>query len=544
MLKVRLSLDVFNLNPTTSQVLIGDFMISDCNLTRPLNGIGSFDFTLPASSLINDKLPLVADDPRYIQGGTTFTRKMAANLYLNGQEIIAGIVNNITIDLIADEMVYKFSCDSEMIQLAKLRAKTNAVYQNRQVLHILMDLLWGYYWRLGDLTTMPDPLVTTTIDLRGEKHLLPQIKKLIESVPNLFFRYGGTDTSQNPSLHFIDVGSFGEDDPTFIKQDHVSDLSQTIKFSNTLHIVEAYGGEITVAGDKRRINLDDALDYDPDLDTANSPFVVNSGTKYMRNSLLTQFVGEETVEYFDEIVPETKTDPSAAEIEEAGYALYLKTYALMSQNADAEDQWAGTLKRLPEDFELGNNLYLQSNARQIFYNYVTQKAYALDLGQVSQWYRVNGYSLQIKGEDLSYKLDLATNIRLPSKVDPVVDLYETINQVPQVDDAALSTPINEFTVLHETVPTDLSADGFVTVDGVGYPARMVTIPVGAFPLGKTSATIALMESPIFSTTDGAVLELMSENFVTAGGSFTVAVSVNGNWTEDDTAEIYILVEFN
>lgn len=516
---------------------IGDFIVDSASYDRGINEAGSFDFSLPISSLPGRRLPLKGDDPLY--GSSLYN--MEASLYLDGEHLISGMVTSVGVDRSKDEIVYKFSCDGELAQLGRMRAKSNATYQDTKVVAILTELLdfGGGYWKIGDMTSMEDVMVTTTIDLRGEKHLLPQIRKLIESAPNLYFRYGGA----SGDYKFIDIGAFNVENDDLILPDEIVDLAQDINYSNIISLMEPYGGEIELVGVKSKISLADALIYDPNIATDFPPFTVSGTPTVITNTDISPYVGEQSVEYFSEIVPVDKIDPTLTEIGEAGYALFLKVYGIMFESSEYEDKWKAVLKVLPTGLKVGEQVFLRANARQVFYDYVTNKTSSIDVGQVAQWYRVNGYSTQIKDNGVTYNLEIATNFRLTKK-DPLVELYESVSQTSQADDT-LPVSTRLFDVLSVDIPTGLDANAFNYKDGITYPGRRATIPVVSIPLGKTSAQVVdlLYTSPFTQDEDRVVRLDSADSGVIAGGEFQVVATINGGWLNTFSTTVYLIVEY-
>lgn len=167
--------------------LIGDYTPNSVSISETLNEVGGFDFEIHSSVL---------------QGNPLNLRQIAlAEVWYQGELITNGIVSSVKI---GTNSIYIISCDSQMAELVADRAKSLARYQDAQVIGIILDLL-GYSdssWRLGEILTMEDFFVRTTIDLRSEKRLFAQISKVISSIPNLFLRYGGDDGTHK----YLDIG--------------------------------------------------------------------------------------------------------------------------------------------------------------------------------------------------------------------------------------------------------------------------------------------------------------------------------------------------
>lgn len=507
--------------------LLADIPLEKASIRFALNEVGSFDFSLPVSFLSARELPLQDDIPVADQ------EIYEAQIYEDGELFVQGTVDSIKLDFIASELVYAFQCNAELGELAIKRARSNAKYQDQQVLGILVDLLKSVStWKLGDISTIVDATVRTTIDLRNERHLLPQIKKLLEATPDMFFRYGGFING----FHRLDVGKFDVNRTPKIAPHQISDLVQNMKYSTVTRQVEAYGGEITQIGVKRLINLDDALAYDPTLATdPDFPIQTDNGAKVVTNAALS--IGDESIETFSEIVPTDREDPLAADIEAAGYALYLKTKAYLLQRQQFESDWTTAVEEIPALLKVGDRAFLSANAKQAYFDPLTRQSIYNPIGAVAKWFRVNGYNVSIDRNKVDYKLNVAANARLASG-DYIVELYESIEQPDKASGVDNSLVVGTYDILSAVVPLGLSAN---TVNGeLGeYPGVLYTIPFGTIPGGATVVTV--YDVP-FSTTPDVTFRI-SAYPVLPSTPIQVAVSYQKNWLPTYTVPIYVLVEY-
>ena len=157
---------------------LDSFTVLSLTVERELNAVPTFDFSI---------------DSTFLHGGSLDRQHQPrAAIDVDGVREIDGYVRSISLD---ESGNYRVQCDSLFVELTRVRSKSNAKYQDQQVVAILLDLLtYAPQWALGDFLTMEDFMVRTTVDLRGEKRLFSQITKLMASVPNLFFREGPNRT--------------------------------------------------------------------------------------------------------------------------------------------------------------------------------------------------------------------------------------------------------------------------------------------------------------------------------------------------------------
>jgi len=520
--------------------LLSEYIISSASINRAINEAGTFDFSIPIGLLRGIPLPV---------SGVAHTtqRPFSADLYQDGELLVQGNVDSIGISYIDDEPSYKFSCNSELFDLTRYLAKSTAYYQNEYFLYILEDLLVSAIgvttlnsWTLGEVVTLEDPTIKTTIDLRGEAKVFGQIMKLLAAVPNTFLRYGERALDGSNRFTF-DIGAFNRQVYPPIDAQYITQLNQTVKYSEILRLIQAYGGEITLAGVTRRIDLQDALAYDPTLSTydSNSTKITAFG---LTNDKVSGDFGEYIAKNYDEIVPSVKIDPSVAEINQAGYALYLRAKNDLLQKSIFQSNWTASIKRLPEDFKLGDQIFLRGRASQVFYDNVAQKAFHVDVGDVENWYRVNRYSLQIKDDELTYNLDLATNLRLQGNSDPILDLYDAIKQPVASTDSIYVSPGFVYSLLSFTIPLDTPGDAFgEDADGNTYPAAQILIPLDD-PLSGGVTTVSLFKD-MYRYDAGVTIRKIENPIYATNTGILAAVSINRDWQLSDTTTVYALIRY-
>lgn len=251
------------LRPDTG-VLIGDVFVSKASVNTGLGKTGEW----------STEIPLAIDILDYLEKGQT------AQIFHQGKLVIEGQVKTFQ-PKFGDENTIEIKGRDFLDGLYDYPADTSAVYKDALLVQAVASLLITAGWRLGDISTMINPLTTKiTGDFRSEERLLPQIQKLINSVPKLTYRYGGIQAGY-PTL---DIGFFAtssgirfysppNDDSIVNAGDGTLDVDDTIGFIRELSYettledltwgIEAYGGEVTdELGIKRNISLYDALRAD------------------------------------------------------------------------------------------------------------------------------------------------------------------------------------------------------------------------------------------------------------------------------------------
>lgn len=525
---------------------------SSLSVSYELNAVGTFDFKLSASSLRGHQINRLI--------------RMRVVMQVDGVEKASGYVHSLSMN----EGTYNVRCNSLMDELTKIRSKTNAKYQDQQLIAILLDLLtYAPDWSLGDITTMIDPLVRTTIDLRGEKRLYSQIIRLVESVPNVYLReapgrkldIGVFNTKTYPRLAQIEslnvttsyvditrqIESYGGE-VTFSSEYVVNELQEQIKYSddpesNPSATTETYWMEVPVTKvdtTSRTITLSDALAYEPSLAThPNFPIVFDKGVHVVRNvrdSLVTG-AGEFTEQY-TQIVPSTRENPTVVELAQAGYALWLKTVKELEDRSQHVETWSCKSLDVPADFAVGDRLFIQSSAKRSFRDPFSGSIIDVGLESVSEWFRVPRYSVDYDDGGVAYDFDLSDTFTLVED-NPFLALFEASNTEldPTFSDNVLA--LSQYAILSATIPTGQVSDCFNQDETGFFEGRTYSIPLGTVPVG--AAGISVYGEP-FSTQDSATLRLVSPPGL-PGTAAIICASVNRGWTIDNTLTVYLLVQF-
>lgn len=242
------------INPVT------DILIFDAPAIR-----GDIFFSLNASNEFS------VDIAANWRGVESLVIGLTAELYWQGNLIFSGIIQN------------KKDPDSEVIELDGRSFIDNlydakdfplAQYEDQPLLGILTELLLQIGWELGDISTLPDPDLTITIDLRGERNLATQINKLLEGVPDVFYREGTVILG----VKTLDVGIFEnnsgiqalghpmavtvESDDPFVHWVEPDGLVIQQSTTEVVYALRSRAGRVRTGGADRVINLGDALSDD------------------------------------------------------------------------------------------------------------------------------------------------------------------------------------------------------------------------------------------------------------------------------------------
>lgn len=518
-----------------------------------LNAVGAFDFQLDAQNFSGHRLDRMV--------------RMRTSALVDGVLQATGYVYSLS----ADNGKYTVRCNSLMDELTRIRSKTDAAYQDQQLIAILLDLLtYAPEWSLGDITTMIDPLVRTTVDLRGEKRLYNQIIKLLESVPNVYLREGANRT--------LDIGQFNREiHPRLVD---VEGLRVETKYVDIVEQIEPYGGEITFTETytevetikqnkysedpdgnpgaepveewvetpvektryiKHSINLEDALAGDPTLAAhAQFPIVEDHGVYVVRNIRDDTVAGMgDFTEVYSQIVPATRENPTDEEVQEAGYALWYKAVRELDARRDNAETWSCRVRSVPPTFKVGDRMYIQSAGKRIYRDSLSGTVVQTALEEVMRWFRIPRFSVTYDDEGTNYDIELAENLNF-STVDPLLALYEAASTEidPTFSDNALV--LSQYSILSGTLSTGTPSDCFNRDDAGYFEGRTLTLPLEIPPDGMTAITV---QGEPFSTQLAATVRVVTLPELPSQPAI-VCVSVNRDWTLANSATVYLLIRYS
>lgn len=418
--------------------------------------------------------------------------------------------------------------------LYTLRAYSKAYYENLPILVIIEELLRRADWRIGDISTMVNKDQLFTIDLRGENQLLAQIARVLESIPNTYYRYGGTIAGKKA----IDIGSFNQQsdvrlykamEDAFVREldDNtgvINGISVTTTINEIINGIEAIGGEVLDnTGVLRRINLGDALVYDPTLATnPDFPILTEvSGEVWLvRNNAVPTNVGMQTYQEYTNFTPPKKSTPANINKQNAsGYALYLKCVKILQDHAGDSNQYKVEVDGGVFDVQVGDRIYIKGDWSVQKFNPFTETTEIIDIS-LDQNLRVVGVSMNFDDSHISWSFDLLTGSGLKQELGFAAAYRKTaVTKQPPAGEpvAPVFTPDLDTITL---TATGGSSDVFLSD---GTEAKLFEIPLPGAPVGATE--VYLLGLPYGTSVNGTpTIELVSDPVFGISGPI-VAVTI-------------------
>lgn len=318
----------------------------------------NIDYTLDAYAEFSLSVPADEIDIREIRGKDI-------EIYLDNDFFVSGIIIERPIFNISDKKnKIQIRALDEMGRLSCIRAKSNSHYQDQLIITILNDLLQFAPSFTLDITNYPNALTdVTTIDLTSKETLWAQISEVVKSIPDLHIRYGGMVSNQ----HVLEIGNF--DNLLYSLQEGVNLVSLQLEpdEQRVYKIVESFGGWST----DERITLQNAINDGRALihpDYVQFPIVYDAltDTFYVENL---EVDGCETTKKFELAKTKRENAPTAAERNEAGYALWLKSVRFLKQNQSFESYSGSVLRK--EKMLLGERVHVVASVYEHYYNITT-----------------------------------------------------------------------------------------------------------------------------------------------------------------------------
>lgn len=327
--------------PYTAPVLdqwIAEFEPISWSISREQDNTGSWSFEVPIGM-------------RWVKEVKNYSR---AYFYLDGEELMHGLVDDVSISISGDKVVYSVSGLGEVALLDRVLSCNFTHYQNVEIIVILQELLRWAGWRLGDFTTMPNVTETTTIDLREQETVLQQIRRVCESSPGLHWRWGGYNCQGYPML---DIGYFDEltnislaqtEQPyTAVdfnnKEGYLTSVTINQTYNNLISEVHGNGGtyNLTTDPDKQYVmNLwfvNELFTVFPGLEDPDYPLILDGNGFYRVRNLALYPSGSNIRKTWDFMVTQNDDPPTASEIYTAAYGLYKKCIRFLQEHAYTDD---------------------------------------------------------------------------------------------------------------------------------------------------------------------------------------------------------------
>lgn len=366
------------------------------------------------------------------------------DIYERGQLLISGFVNDTPeIDLEKDKTLsVKMNAFGELGWLTQYRAKSNSHYQDQQLLDILDDLLLvaNGAWDIGDISTMVDATIETTIDLRSKEEVFAQIVAAIKNVPDVHIRYGG----YSGGIHYLDVGNFNQVTQHFTEGHNLQSLKRKRISTPFYSVVEAYGNW---SGSEDVLSLQNALadartTAHPDYTRFPITYDAATGTWICSDTVETK--GVQVTKTFSLTKTSNDEPPTATEIAEAGYALWLKTVRFLKSHTEHEE-FSGDIV-LPAAPRVGDKARIHSVIWEPVIDHVERSVEYIQLYTVDDSYRITEVDYEfetawikdrsgteVTDEDANlYSFSVTSNDEA-ERVDPELELYERLEQADKFD---------------------------------------------------------------------------------------------------------------
>lgn len=370
-----------------------DIVPVDCRLTIPQNKVADIEFVIPVSSLLAP-----GDSERDLRFSLKFE---AMQIYVGNVLVRSGVISDVIPAAVGkNDGYFKVVATDEFGRLVNEWSKPDAHYQDFELPDILDDLLTiAAGWSRGDISTMVDPTVTTTVNLRSKQRLWAQLVEMAESVPKVFLRYGGIDGVTGDYL--VDMGLFGERDDSRFAIDGINVFSVKQKRSpvDVIWKIRPKGGK---AGDQV-VRLNGTETADPDYPIS---LDVTTGEYVVTNSLLSG--GARIAKTYPQIRTQNSEPPTASQLAEVRQALYEATVRDLQISAERE---VLTIEcELPAIPKIGQEIYVRSRVAVPVWNVLTDAFEYINIREVDGYYRIT----QIK---LNYKKHAGTSTQYDALTD-------------------------------------------------------------------------------------------------------------------------------
>lgn len=447
-----------------------------------------------------------------------------ASLVHNGETVITGIVYDGPVpDATKEVAVATISCYGELGRLMNLGAFSKAHYQHQSLIAIMTDLLntWTDTWRLGSVSTMLDALEITTVDLRSKEARWAQVVEAAKSIPYNAVRYGGFDAQSG--RYQVDMGAFGELHPEILA-DSDNIIEKTLKRVRSsyerLKVLEAYGGKV---GDMV-IHLGHAQEYDNIGIGSHAEYPVTfqgiPGDPSRNWYIVTNNNLERGVTRrrdFDIHRPEGSDAPTAAEIQECGYALWRRCIREFERSKPSET-YTCTVK-LAQIPLIGCKMRLIARNIETEYDAVTQEERRVPAFDVNDEYFLTSYEIRFEGDLRLFDITLTDQPYDP----PVDDDLEVFEKTERVDKLKFSGSLSNFgpmirprSLHHFNTASDCVASG--------SPGKLFEIPLPAAPLEASAVNYTLTTIPA----SGVQVEVIQVPSMSQG--LIACVRQGGVWT--------------
>lgn len=422
---------------------------------------GSINWALDEVEDISISVPAEYIDLRTVRG-------LPISIYKDGILLESGfVIDRPALTFVdAENYVVELKVYGELGRLSCIGAKSNAHYQDQLVTAIIDDLLtFAPGWVRINVNFPTSPTEVTTIDLRSKETIFGQLVDVIKAVPGLHLRFGGYNALGERILH---VGEFGD---ILYNDINILEMSLDGNSQQVYKTVNAFGG----LSQSVRVDLQDALN-DPRTavhpDFVDYPIVIGAnGQLEVDNLAMASGCG--LTKKFELMKTENSQPPTAAEIREAGFALWRKAVRFLQS---AQDYDLYSLTTIYHDrIRVGDRLWAASDVYQSVYNEHTLQEQMVRIFTVNEPLLITKVSLQLgemgnivndyfttePSQQDVYQIEV-TNGSDTDVFDSEVELYTRLDRVDEQlsADALQLSPLLTVEDTHITsVPADCTATG-------------------------------------------------------------------------------------
>lgn len=352
--------------------------VNSLKIERKLNEIGTFEFEILA---------------RLYTGWLT-AEGLFCEILVDGETFVSGLIDKAPgVKKISPEspLVVDFSAEDELSLLNCYLRKNNAHYQDQSVIAILGDLLTmtDGDWVL-DTTTVVDPTVVTTGDLRSKEKLFSQIATITKQVPHMHLRYGGRNASNK---HILEVGDFSVASAQLLQGYNLSQINRDINLQRSYSAVAAIGE----GSGNNVITLSEALNdarTTVHADYVAYPIQAHPITGELRVVNVNATIECETVQKFKTIKTENATAPTYAERAEAGFALWQQSVRFLEAHQPYESYSVDAyLESAPQ---VGNRARLTGSISEPVKDQIGRTVEQIETFAVDDLFRITEWSVEIE----------------------------------------------------------------------------------------------------------------------------------------------------
>lgn len=384
-----------------SEEWVGELYPISWSIKREQDSTGSWSFTVPFTAKFRNQLK------RYAK----------VYFYLDGEEIMFGLIDDLQIDVSGDKVVYSVSGLGEVALLDRTLSVNLSHYDAVEVIVILQEALRWAGWRLGDFMTMQNITAATTIDLRDCETVLQQVQRICESVPGVHYRWGGYDCNGRPTL---DVGFFDQVQNVTLTQGREEEPQPHIGYVQTASISSSYinlisevhgnGGvyNLSTDPDKQRTmaiwHVNELLTAFPALVNPDFPVVQDGNGFYRVRNINLYPEGSNIRKSWDFMVTRNEDPPTLAELRSAAFGLYQRCIRFLQEHAYADNTYSlkvTGLRSLPYPGDRVN-----VDVTTLNYSIPGYGTIVAEGESIHGDYRIGSWSMDGSGDKVSFSVNL------------------------------------------------------------------------------------------------------------------------------------------